>query len=179
MRVIAFSCVHLMTLETAIGVYEYEGELDYEPFHKLCLIIQQDPPDVVVNLGDFTEPFYEKPQRCVVWEATMELLKEKVQFIKVAGNHDREDGVDNVVLDGLRYEHGHKLSSEQAPGADGSVEGYIKALRANTLGERLVHGHTHVPYLGPPDLLPLDVGSVTFSSTYGVIENGVPLLQYL
>lgn len=58
MRVIAFSCVHWMTRELQVDVYEYEPALDYAPFWALCELILADPPDVVVNLGDFTERFY-------------------------------------------------------------------------------------------------------------------------
>lgn len=47
-------------------------------------------------------------------------------------------------------------------------------LRENTKGmTNLVHGHTHVPCAG----WPLDVGSVTFSQTYGEIIDGIPSLR--
>ncbi len=166
MRVIAFSCVHWMTRELQVDVYEYEPALDYAPFLALCDLILADPPDVVVNLGDFTESFY--GDNCPLPVAYKEIA-DTLHVIKIAGNHDRDDGHQFIDLDGVRYEHGHKLAPKM-PGADASVEGYIGRLRVNTAGMKVVHGHSHVPSEGFG--LPLDVGSVTFSQTYGEIIDG-------
>lgn len=169
MRVIAFSCVHWMTRETQVEVYGYDEPLEYNPFLRLCELILDTRPDAVVNLGDFTEDAWENPTRKLPNSyARIQLGK---ALHKIAGNHDQY-GAQFMELDGIRYEHGHKLG---IPGADSSVDGYIKDLRANTAGMRIVHGHTHVP-AGP---WPLDVGSVTFSRTYGEIVDGVPVLKVL
>ena len=172
MRVIAFSCVHWMSRSLQVNVYEYEKPLDYVPFIRLCDIIVQTRPDAVVNLGDFTETYWEDPP----------MLPDLYRWVqlgtvvhKLAGNHDRDNGADHVVLDGVRYEHGHKLG---VPGGDESVDGYIRGLRQNTSGLRVAHGHTHVPHNGVGGW-PFDVGSVTFSRTYGEIIDGVPGLRLL
>jgi predicted phosphodiesterase len=156
-----------MTRLTQVEVYEYEEPLDYAPFLRLCDLIVASRPDAVVNLGDFTEPFHETPPALPDMYRWAQLA---TKVYKLAGNHDRADGADHVILDGVRYEHGHKLAPSM-PGADASVDGYVARLRANTAGARLVHGHSHVPAGGPG--LPLDVGSVTFSRTYGEVVGGV------
>ncbi|KKL92197.1 hypothetical protein LCGC14_1887130 [marine sediment metagenome] len=169
MRVVAFSCVHWMSRELQLSVYEYEEPLDYELFRRLCQTLLAAPPDVVVNLGDFTETYWEQPPTMLEEYAA---LQTATRVVKLRGNHDPSDGEDCIVLDGVRYEHGHKLVPAR-PGADASVENYIARLRENTASEqRLVHGHSHVPFEGPP----LDVGSVTFSGTYGEIVDGVSRL---
>ena len=166
MRVIAFSCVHWMTRELQVDVYEYDPPLDYAPFLALCNLIFEDPPDVVVNLGDFTERFYGDTRPLPM---EYNVLEELTHVIKIAGNHDRDDGHKFIELDGVRYEHGNKLAPNM-PGADASVDGYVGRLRENTAGQKIVHGHSHEPYWGAP--WPLDVGSVTFSQTYGEIIDG-------
>jgi len=57
-------------------------------------------------------------------------------------------------------------------------QGRREDLRRNVADLRLVHGHTHVPYL-PEKGWPLDVGSLTFSRTYGEVVDGVPTLHFL
>lgn len=172
MRVVAFSCVHWMSRNCQVNIYEYEQPLDYDPFNELCRRLLDDPPDVVVNLGDFTETYWERPPELPEGYTRIPYFAE---LIKLCGNHDRDDGLDHVVLDEVRYEHGHKLGP---PGKDGSTEGYIEDLRRNVADLRLVHGHTHVPYL-PEKGWPLDVGSLTFSRTYGEVVDGVPTLHFL
>ncbi|KKL75693.1 hypothetical protein LCGC14_2052310 [marine sediment metagenome] len=167
MRVIAFSCVHWMTRELQVDVYEYNTPLDYRPFLQLCKLIAKDPPDVVVNLGDFTETFY-GDNRSLPPAYTQ--LEPDIHIIKLAGNHDRDDGQQYVTIDDVRYEHGHKLVPSM-PGADASVDTYIERLRRNTESMLLVHGHSHEPH-GGNGKWPLDVGSVTFSKTYGEIIDG-------
>jgi hypothetical protein len=166
MRVIAFSCVHWMTRELQVDVYEYNPPLNYAPFLALCDLILEDPPDVVVNLGDFMETFYGDNRPL---PATYREIVDNLHVIKIAGNHDRDDGHQTITLDGVRYEHGNKLVPNM-PGADASVDDYIARLRENTAGKKIVHGHSHEPRWGAP--WPLDVGSVTFSQTYGEIIDG-------
>ena len=60
MRVVAFSCVHWMSRNCQVNIYEYENPLDYSPLYELCWRLLDDPPDVVVNLGDFTETYWEE-----------------------------------------------------------------------------------------------------------------------
>ncbi len=169
MRVIAFSCVHWMTRELQVNAYEYDPPLDYAPFLALCNIILENPPDAVVNLGDFTETAWRDNRHPPDAYTIIQRMGNAgtFEFYKLAGNHDPDDGEQTVSIDGVRYEHGHKLASKM-PGADTSVEGYIERLRENTVGEKIVHGHSHVP-AGPWSL---DVGSVTFSKTYGEIIDG-------
>ena len=176
MRVIAFSCVHWMTRELQVDVYEYNTPLDYRPFLQLCNIILDDPPDVVVNLGDFTETFYKDNRRSPDAYTLIQLMGNagKLEFYKLAGNHDRDDGAQYITIDDVRYEHGHKLAPNM-PGADASVVGYVERLRENTVGQRIVHGHSHYPS-GP---WALDVGSVTFSQTYGEIVDGEAFIKTL
>lgn len=171
MKVIAFSCVHWMTRKLQVDIYEYDLPLNYEPFLQLCKIIADDLPDMIINLGDFTETFWGDNH---VLPYLYTQLESDVHVVKLAGNHDRDNGEQMIIVDGVRYEHGHKLVPKM-PGADESVEGYIKSLRENTVGEHLVHGHSHVP-AGP---WPLDVGSVTFSKTYGEIIDGKAELKHL
>ena len=163
MRVVAFSDVHWLSERLQVELYEYDPLLDYAPFIELCKLILADPPDVVVNLGDFAATYEDNPLPKIYQNVC-----DVVRVIKVRGNHDDQgDGVDHVEIDGVRYEHGHKLIAD-LPGEDASVEGYLQRLRENTEGERLVHGHTHQP-AGP---WPLDVGSVTFNGTYGEVIDG-------
>ena len=169
MRVIAFSCVHWMTRELQVNVYGYDPPLDYAPFLALCNIILDDPPDAVVNLGDFTETAWRDNCRLPDAYTIIQRMGNAgtFEFYKLAGNHDHNDGEKTVTIDGVRYEHGHKLVPNM-PGADASVDDYIARLRENTVGEKIVHGHSHIP-AGP---WALDVGSVTFSKTYGEIIDG-------
>ena len=163
MRVVAFSDVHWLSKRLQVELYSYDPLLNYAPFLELCELILADPPDIVVNLGDFAAIYEDNPLP-EVYQNVCDVVK----VVKVRGNHDdRDDGVDYVEIDGVRYEHGHKLA------AWGSIESkreYIELLRENAKGLRIVHGHTHQPHRGAP--WPLDVGSVTFSGTYGEIVDG-------
>ncbi|KKM78355.1 hypothetical protein LCGC14_1360790 [marine sediment metagenome] len=163
MRVVVFSDVHWLSERLQVELYEYDPLLDYAPFLELCEVILSDPPDVVVNLGDFAATYEDNPLPEVYQK-----MHDTVKVVQLRGNHDPESSAfDYTVLDDVRYEHGHKLMADLS-GEDASVEGYIKRLRERTKDERLVHGHTHQP-AGP---WPLDVGSVTFSGTYGEVIDG-------
>ncbi len=172
MRIIAFSCVHWMTRELQMDVYEYDPPLDYTPFLALCRLILDDPPDAVVNLGDFTETAWRDNCRLPDAYTIIQRMSNAgtFEFYKLAGNHDPDDGEQFVIIDGVRYEHGHKLVPSM-PGADASVDMYVERLRKNTESMLLVHGHSHKPR-GGNGKWPLDVGSVTFSKTYGEIIDG-------
>jgi len=164
MRVIAFSDVHWLSKKLQVELYEYDPLLDYAPFLELCELLLADPPDVVVNLGDFAA-LYESSENSL--PEVYQNVRDTMKVIKIRGNYDdKADGVDRVEIDGVRYEHGHKL----AGGNPESRREYIQLLRENAKGLRIVHGHTHQPYWGAP--WPLDVGSVTFSGTYGEIIDG-------
>lgn len=170
MRVIAFSCVHWMERKLQVDVYEYTTPLDYRPFLKLCEIIAKDPPDVVVNLGDFTETFYGDNRHL---PDVYTQLEPNIHIIKVAGNHDRNDGHQYISIDGVRYEHGHKLAANY--GRATSRDEYRDMVREGVrdLAGPVVHGHTHTPYSYPQrPTQAMDVGSVTFSQTYGEIIDG-------
>ena len=166
-----------MTRETQVGVYEYEEPLDYGPWEELLEIIWSEMPDYVVNLGDFTEPYYEDAPTHTPLAIDL-LACKRIRYIKLLGNHDRTDGLDNVMLDGYRYEHGHKLAQYGSQEYDHKE--YVAALRENTKGMRVIHGHTHYPKLTKfGDVTTLDVGSVTFSRTFGRINDGVPIIGHL
>ena len=163
MRVIAFSCVHWLSRRLQVELYNYNPPLDYGPFLELCEVILSNPPDMVVNLGDFAALYEDNPLPAQ-WLRVVSSMK----VVQLRGNHDPESSsFDHVTLDDVRYEHGHKLMTD-LPGQDSSVRDYVQRLRENTKGERLVHGHTH-QFAGP---WPLDVGSVTFSGTYGEVVDG-------
>ncbi len=170
MRVVAFADVHWMSRRVMNEVYEYDPPLDYEPFIRLCMLIIHNMPDVVIDLGDLTERYWEDPPP-LPYEY-IRLTREAPTFIKLRGNHDHSDGDEYAVFDSVRYEHGHKLGPK--PRTE-SREEYVVGLRAATKGQRLVHAHTHFPQDG----MPLDVGSVTFSGTYGEIVDGKPYLRYV
>ncbi len=174
MRVVVFGDVHWMSRHVQEEVYEYERPLDYGPFIRLCKQLLQAPPDVVVDLGDLAERYWEDPSPLP--EEYRRLVSEP-RFVKLRGNHDRDDGDEYAVFDGVRYEHGHKLGPK--PRTE-SREEYVVDLRVMTKGQRLVHAHTHVPQdaAGLEDT-PLDVGSVTFSGTYGEVVDGRPYLRYI
>ena len=167
MRVIAFSCAHWMSREVQEEIFEYEP-LNYNPFLRLCKKLIKDPPDVVVDLGDLAELVYEDIDLPNEYER---LVDNASEFYKLQGNHDPGDGEEFIVIDDVRYEHGHKLGTLR----EGTREEYMQSVRKNTVGMKLVHGHTHIPNAG----LPLDVGSITFSRTYGEIIDGRAELKYV
>ena len=171
MRVIAFSCVHLCTSETQVALQDHKYA--YETAERLMSLLLNDPPDVVVNLGDFTEPLYDGID--VVEELLPDYLKliEVTKVYRLKGNHDRFlDYPEMKTFDGVRYEHGHKLAAAYG-GATSRAE-YTEMVRNEVrgLGAPVVHGHTHSPYLYPQGTQAMDVGSVTFSQTYGEIIDG-------
>ena len=169
MRVVAFSCAHWMSRKVQEEIFEYEP-LSYAPFLRLCKKLLENPPDVVIDLGDLAELVYED---LPLPREYTNLQGGDVELIKLRGNHDPGDGEEFVVIDGVRYEHGQKLGTVLS----GTREEYMKSVRIATVGMKLVHGHTHIP--SETSELPLDVGSVTFSRTYGEIIDGRAELKYV
>jgi predicted phosphodiesterase len=166
-----------MTEETQREVYEYDPPLNYTPFTDLIQLIHNEKPDLVVNLGDFTEPFYEEPRELPILFQDWVMNDPSIRYVKVLGNHDRDDGVDHFIDGQFRYEHGHKLGPTQW--SDARSE-YIENLRKITLGSGVVHGHTHEANIQLINgIYTLDVGSVTFSGSCGIIEDGVPRIHML
>jgi len=169
MIVLAFSCTHLMN-EVAIDYLLEENEtISYAPIQALIKNILENPPDAVVNLGDFSEPFYDEDTARTIeeWVPDYKYIKDVANLYELSGNHDR--GVypqSYTVIDGVRYEHGDRL----VPSGMSKTEEYIRILRKSAIewGPKLVHGHSHFPNEG----WPLDVGSITYSRTYGLIEDG-------
>src|SRR3990172_7702919 len=163
MRVLAFSCVHLMGREAQGNL----GTVDYRSAHELMAYIKDTEPDLVINLGYFTEPFYDKE------DVVDTLLPEyrQIEAIRLRGNHDRcLDLPDFVTVDGVRYEHGHKLASGKTSTRAEYIEMARKGAAALTIP--IVHGHTHSPYRAETGF-PLDVGSITYSQTAALIIDGL------
>jgi len=157
-RVIAFSDAHLASAAT-IAHMDYSAA-NYENIGELLRALIANPPDVVVNLGDWWEPFYDASPPIV---PEYERLKTLTRVIKTFGNHDPKDGQEFVELDGIRYEHGHACGKSRD----------VQAVRAFYANRRIVHGHTHAPFSG----LGFDVGSISFTGTYGEIIDGTPCLK--
>lgn len=167
--IVAFSCTHLCSPQTQLDLQEHNYK--YSNARHMLDVWVRYPPDYVVNLGDFVEPMYDDD---LTIEALIETeipdylkLKQVTEVIELDGNHDRGYNSRSFVdLHGIRFEHGHQL----VPFSSGnfvSKDKYIEKIREATNGvDRLVHGHTHDPQKGPP----LDVGSLTFSNTYGLIS---------
>lgn len=161
MRIVAFSDAHVAS-KVAQRILQYKVD-DYRNIRALLERLLANPPDAVVNLGDWWEPVYDKSNPTGdIFDLYAELRK-TIPIFKVEGNHDRKDGLEYVVLEATRYEHGHACG----------VSRDIEAVRAYYRGKRVVHGHTHSPNEG----WPFDVGSITFNGTYGEIIKGVPRLR--
>ena len=177
MRVIAFSCIHLCLPETQVELHD--ELLEYLPARELIKQLIENPPDYVINLGDFTEPFYDPEDVVSKMLPDYFKLKETVEVIELSGNHDNAyGGRDYIFINGIKCEHGHKFIGKRNDFAE-TREEYIKNLRKAVIdnNERIVYGHTHVPCQQTPYIL--DVGSVTLSQTYGEIIDGVPELKYI
>ncbi len=169
MIVVAFSCAHLMGEGARFMLLEEGEQIDYSPIRALIQRLMMSPPDAVVNLGDFTEPVYDLDTTSVVEALLPEYrqLKKVTNVYELNGNHDAGvNKLNSITLDGVVYEHGNRL----VPSSMSKTEEYIKILRrsAEEWGPKLVHGHSHYPNEG----WPLDVGSITYSSTYGLIVDG-------
>lgn len=162
-RVIAFSCAHIGTPDTQR--YFDRPETDYGNVKKLLAHILESEPDIVVNLGDWEERLYDQPYYAnQILPEYIEVLK-RFDVVKIAGNHDKDDGKTAVTIDGVRYEHGHR----------GTRARDVESIRTKFANTKTVHGHSHEPKEG----WPLDVGSITFTGTYGEIINGEPHLRYV
>ena len=173
MRVVAFSCVHLATDDTQMELQD--RLLDYRPAQELMRLLLANPPDLVVNLGDFTEPVYDGEGVDLVVERLLPgylALEQVTKVVRVNGNHDEaRERPFKYEADGIVYEHGYRFIGKRPD----TREDYMIRLRKATAGMKIVHGHTHFP-AGP---WPLDVGSVTFSKTYGEIVDGEGGIHHL
>lgn len=160
-RVIAFSCAHISTPKTQR--YLHGKTYGYENLKRLIEIIIYDPPDLVVNLGDFQELLYEPDG--IYRTAVPEYDNMPCPVIKLCGNHDKKQGALRHVMGPVRYEHGHI----------GTRARDVESIRRRFANTRTVHGHSHEPKAG----WPLDVGSITFTGTYGEIINGESFLRHV
>lgn len=161
MRIIVFSCTHLCSPD--IQQYLHGETYDYGNVTKMIKAIQASPPDMVVNLGDFEERLYEP----IGFYKSVLPQYDGIPcgVIKLCGNHDKKDGKDFVTIDGIRYEHGHI----------GTRARDVDSIRSRFKNCKIVHGHSHVPYDG----WGFDVGSITFSGTYGEVIDGEAFLRYV
>ncbi len=174
MRVIAFACAHFCTPETQA---EFTGQMgkavfDYGSFERFTERVLANPPDAIVNLGDLNEPLYDDIE--VVMQNEGETFVLLPDVVNLRGNHDPKGGDAFVVIDGLRYEHGHQRMLDHYHGKqfrDGTE--YNERLRSLHDGERMIHGHTHFPKVG----WAFDVGSITFSGTYAEVVDGEPEMR--
>ncbi len=157
MLVLAFGCVHFAS--PAVQKELQDNEYNYENVLKLMEVIKTKKPDAVVFLGDWEEDYYEQSG----WSNRLCPGLAELVTHKIKGNHDR-DGLPFVAIDGWKYEHGHNNKPSWK----------LEDIRAFYEGKKIVHAHTHRPVNGTP----LDVGSITFTGTYGIIENGVPSLEF-
>lgn len=180
MKIAAFSCAHLCSPDTQRDLHDMQ--IDYGPLIAMLMDLVEDPPDYVVNLGDFVEPMYDSPEimeelieKVIPW---YRMLQDVTEVIEVNGNHDyRHDRANQAVVDDITFEHGHQLFRPM--GFESRTE-YVALLRETTqnLQYKLCHGHTHYPHTMGSGW-PLDVGSISFSRTYGIIEDGKPRLVML
>lgn len=166
MRVIAFSCCHLARPETQEALH---GQISLDPFRELIRGIIDNPPDIVINLGDFEEDYYDRPGYALIVAPDYAKLPDVAKLITLKGNHDKAGELFTVV-DGVRYEHGDNGTSRALEG-----DRLIKAVRARFAGQRIIYGHTHKPFNG----WGFDVGSVTYSQTYAEIIDGQPFLRLI
>ena len=148
---------------------------------KLMEMIISDPPDVLVNLGDFTEPMYETPDLPNLLPEWSEVQTKVKTIARLMGNHEagfKHTGYKtHWSFDGIRYEHGHYqvgMATHWRQFETG--ERYNQTLREVHRKQLLVHGHTHIPYVGEQGW-PVDVGTVTHRQTYGEIIDGTPYIR--
>lgn len=176
MKVLAFSCAHLaspLVQRQMAGLYTAPAPWDYGPFLRLLQMVQDDETITdLVNLGDLSEPFYDRKAtdlEVMYGVVTRRLARKRgLRVVNLAGNHDPGGGRPlDTLIDGVRYEHGH--ASMKA----GHFE--PAAIHAFYEGQPVVHGHSHVPKEG----WGFDVGSVTFTGTCAIVENGQPRLVRL
>ncbi len=170
MRVVAFSCLHLATRITQVQLQDHE--YNYRRAEDMFTYCQRTQPDLVINLGDFSEPYYDTLEQVEMMERFIVPTFRQLPYLNLGGNHDRlHDYPTHYEIDGVRYEHGHQLIGSRG---DISREEYVAEVRKATsnLDFKLVHGHTHYPSLKYEEGKAFDVGSITFSGTFGEIIDG-------
>jgi len=159
MKVLAFGCTHFATPQSQILLFD--KHIDYSNYEKLLEILHAGDFDQVVNLGDYWEAYYDtKESVCSAYP----LCLDTPFYLSIKGNHDKS-GYPFVEIDGIRYEHGHNNKCSNG----------LKEAREIYEGKKVVHAHTHEP----KEAWALDVGSITFTGTYGIIEDGIPRLEYI
>lgn len=156
MLVVAFGCTHFAS--PAIQRILQDKEYNYTNAQRLVEIIKAIKPQAVINLGDWEEDYYEESG---VANKLCPELGALVTY-KIKGNHDKS-GLPFVEIDGMRYEHGH----------NNKVSWKLDDIRNYYKDKRVVHAHTHQPLDG----IPTDVGSLTFTGTYAVVRDGIPVLE--
>lgn len=163
MKVWAFGCVHLATADTA--VYLWGHPLDYKPCWSFLELFENERPDILISLGDLWEPLYDSNEEAAsICPPLWALLNERDGKL-ICGNHDRQNGQQRLVYDNVVYEHGH----HKCWPLSATTENVRRAYK----GLHCVHAHTH----HPRKAWPLDVGSLTFTETFGEIIDGYPHLR--
>jgi predicted phosphodiesterase len=158
MKVLAFGCTHFATPNTQVLLFD--KHINYDNFTKLQKIMNNDFFDVIVNLGDYWEAYYD-----TIKDIESYYPIRNIPFMSaIKGNHDKY-GYLFVEIDGIRYEHGHNNKCSNG----------LKEARIIYKDKKVVHAHTHEP----KEAWALDVGSITFTGTFGIIENGIPKLEYV
>lgn len=148
MRIITFGCSHFASAD--VQMILQDRTYDYKHCANLATVIKRERPDLVIDLGDWEEDYYEPTGMAI--RLCPELAQ--IERVRIKGNHDRA-GLLSCTYDGVLYEHGYK--------------------KIYNTGDKVVHAHTHNPHDG----WPLDVGSITFTGTYGIVVNGLARLEYL
>ena len=158
MRVIAFSDVHFATPDTQRWLFG--GPVDYAHCVRFIELMRADPPDRLLCVGDLSEDYWDAPR---TWE--LEIMPEfaSLPMERMQGNHEHDGYPLAIEIDGVRYEHGRCKPDT------------VEAVRRVYDGRRVVHGHTHQP----KEAWPLDLGSLTFTGTYGEIIDGAAHLRRL
>ncbi len=154
MLIVAYGDAHISKTETQKYLF-YGKELDYSPIDIMIMDINQIHPDMVINLGDLQEDYFESESLPIA----RKLLE--INTLNIKGNHDKH-GIGKVEFDGIIYEHG----------IGAGLSATVDETRKYYDGKKIIHGHTHIPKEG----WAFDVGSIVISRSYAVIENGIPKL---
>ena len=170
---LAISCLHLATPATMAQLH---GVVDY-PLDQLRNLAKDY--DRLILLGDTVESLYDTVDDLdQIYGTYMRELHSNV--VVILGNHDStatslyklwfpNAPIGTAFrLDGITYLHGHLI----APPNDGRVvprDEYLQSIRVGIKPYApIVYGHTHEPLLGADAM---DVGSVTYSRTYGIVRD--------
>ena len=172
--ILAFSCLHLATPDIA----EYlHGAAEY-PLDELVRLAYK--ADIVISLGDFSEPLYCEPEqlRLLFKDFITGLASNSKQLVMLNGNHEKYGHPysewfptayhgDSFEKDGYKFVHGHQGYPNVASRSDRNE--YVKTIRDHFSQSNTIYGHTHEPMVGAGFM---DVGSVTYSRTVGWCKDG-------